>query len=151
MKSHELIERHSDLVWSIAHKLSDGSNQPDDLAQSGFLALIENVEKYDKSRGAETTFVYHVSRNAMLKEIARAGKPSRQTLSIESAFNCGYSEEHLDLEDFVGPDAESDIRRVVTMKYNGLTHREVASNLGISNTKVSKLIKRAKKKIKQNA
>jgi len=151
MKSHELIERNSDLVWKIAHSLSDGSNQADDLAQSGFLALIENVEKYDKSRGAETTFVYHVSRNAMLKEITRTGKSSKQTLSIESAFDCGYSEEHLDLEDFVGSDAEPDLRRVVTMKYNGLTHREVASNLGISNTKVSQLIKRAKIRIKQNA
>jgi RNA polymerase sigma factor (sigma-70 family) len=151
MTACELIEKHSDLVWNIAHKLSNGTNQVDDLAQSGFLALVENAERYDESRGAETTFVHHVSRNAMLKEIVRTGKASRKSLPIEFALDSGYSEEHLDLEDFVGRDAEPDLRRVVTMKYKGLTHREVASSLGISNTKVAKLVKRAKRRIEHNA
>lgn len=151
MTAHELIERHSELVWSIAHKLSNVLNQPDDLAQSGFLALVENAERYDESRGAETTFVHHVSRNAMLKEVARTKKTSSKSLPIESALNNAYSEEHLDLEDFVGCDADPDLRHVVTMKYKGLTHREVASSLGISNTKVAQLVKRAKRRIRHNA
>ena len=149
----ELINRHNELVWKIAHKLSKGnlSCQSDDLAQCGFLAIVENADKYDESRGAETTFVYHVSRNAMLKEIKRAENNFKKNLPIELAFGDGYTEEHFDFEDFIGPDADQQLRHVVTMKYRGLTNREAARNLGLSGARIAKIINRAKKRIKKHA
>lgn len=69
-----IIEASEPLVWSIARKFSQIGVSLEDLAQTGRIALIEALERYDPTRGiAFSTFMVPTIRGAIKNSLRDTG------------------------------------------------------------------------------
>lgn len=142
-KVEQMIEDNKRLVYSIANSIYIKNKvfSKEDLIQVGFLALCKSGHKYDESRGKISTFITHCVRNDMLKFI-RSNKLQSELLYSEN-INLSYSNDDdincLDYNDICN--ARSDIeKKILKMKIEGETNKNIGIELNISPNKVSKII-----------
>lgn len=67
------IDRYSDLVWSLALRLSPSRADAEDAVQDVFVSLWQNAAKYDPKRGSEATFVAVIARRRLVDRLRKAG------------------------------------------------------------------------------
>ena len=145
----KMIESSGRLVYDVARKLyqQNPNYELEDLAQCGFMELTKNHEKFDPDRGAETTFVYHCVKNAMLREMKISKRKSADTYLSEDV---SYSHGYFDPCEYVKIKSE-DEKNVVTLLYEGYNRREIAEKLSMSMPKLLKIIKTVGDRIKVDA
>jgi RNA polymerase sigma-70 factor, ECF subfamily len=88
------IDRYSDLVWSLALRLSPSRSDAEDAVQDVFVSLWQNAAKFDPTKGSEPTFVAVIARRRLIDRLRRAGTGTK----------AGRDAPDFDLETLAAPD-----------------------------------------------
>lgn len=173
-----LIEHNLRLVAHVAKKYISIGRDIDDLISIGTIGLIKGINSFNDSKNTKlATYVGRCIENEILMVI-RARKKSNNEISIEEpigmdkegnqiTFNDILSNEHDEVLDEVSRKMQvkalfESIQTVLgkremnvlkmrygLMGYNTMTQKEVAKSLGISRSYVSRIEKKAIKKLKK--
>ena len=171
-----LVERNLRLVAHIMKKYYTQTSDQEDLISIGTIGLIKGISTFDPSKGARlATYAARCVENEILMHF-RAQKKSSQDVSLSDYIETGNDGAALSLMDVVGEDtdllekicAQEQIcqvrkavlerlddreRQVIVLRYGlggrpAQRQREVANNLGISRSYVSRIEKKALQKLK---
>jgi RNA polymerase sporulation-specific sigma factor len=171
-----LIERNLRLVAHIVKKFNNHPNEVEDLISVGTIGLIKSINSFDPEKGAKfATFASRCIHNEILMHL-RATKKHNQNLYIQEPIGLDKQGNELTMEDKIA-DNENPIDEQVTLKIqikllydkikfvlkgrektiielryglldgNEVTQREIAKLLGISRSYVSRIEKKAIKKL----
>ena len=171
-----LIERNLRLVAHIVKKYSSFSSDSDDLISIGTIGLIKAISTFDQSKGTRlATYAARCIENEILMQI-RSAKKIQSEVSLHDPIGIDREGNEITLIDVIGNEAESVIdevelkiqvkrlynkmkavlkkreKTVLELRYgllNGTskTQREIACMLGISRSYVSRIEKKAIKKL----
>ena len=171
-----LVERNLRLVAHIMKKYYAQSSDQEDLISIGTIGLIKGITTFDPSKGARlATYAARCVENEILMHF-RAGRKSAQDVSLSDYIDTGSDGAPLALMDVVSEDVDlmeqvagretvEQLRRavdqcltdqerlVIRLRYGldtetPLRQREVADRTGISRSYVSRIEKRALKKLR---
>jgi RNA polymerase sporulation-specific sigma factor len=171
-----LIERNLRLVAHIVKKYSNTGKDADDLISIGTIGLIKAITTFDSSKGTRlATYAARCIENEILMTI-RSSKKIQNQLSLQDPIGIDKEGNEISLLDILGTDCDTVLdevekklqtgklykimdkvlknreRIVLELRYglsNGTikTQREIAQMLGISRSYVSRIEKRAIKKL----
>ena len=171
-----LVERNLRLVAHIMKKYYAQTTDQEDLISIGTIGLIKGISTFDPSKGARlATYAARCVENEILMYF-RAGRKSAQDVSLSDYIDTGTDGAPLALMDVVSEDVDlteqvagketvEQLRRavdtcltqqerlVIRLRYGleteiPLRQREVADRTGISRSYVSRIEKRALKKLR---
>ena len=173
-----LIERNLRLVAHIVKKYSNLNKDMDDLISTGTIGLIKGITSFDTSKGTKlATYAARCIENEILMSI-RSSKKEKNETSIDSPIGIDKEGNEISLLDVLFTESESifdqvdfgiEIKKlyekigrvlkpreklILRMRY-GLdnteekTQREIAEQMGISRSYVSRIEKKALKKLYQ--
>lgn len=171
-----LVERNLRLVAHIMKKYYAQTSDQEDLISIGTIGLIKGISTFDPSKGARlATYAARCVENEILMHF-RAGRKSAQDVSLSDYIETGTDGAPLALMDVVSEDVDlteqvagketvEQLRRavdtclsqqerlVIRLRYGldtekPLRQREVAEQTGISRSYVSRIEKRALKKLR---
>ncbi len=170
----KLIEHNLRLVAHITKKYDNTKIESDDLISIGTVGLIKAIDTFDKDKGIKlATYAARCIENEILMQL-RANKKSRDDMSLEEPLGVDSEGNELTLMDILG--IELDLLEEVSTKMNiekmnlmldkltpkeryvidrryGLkggktfTQREIAKKLGISRSYVSRIEKKAVRRL----
>lgn len=172
-----LIERNLRLVAHIMKKYYARGGDQEDLISIGTIGLIKGVSTFDESKGARlATYAARCVENEILMYF-RSQKKSSQDVSLSDYIDTGTEGTALSLMDVVSQDDDmlenmsnrqaagvletgmrqcltEQERQVITLRYGlggkpPLRQREVAQQLGISRSYVSRIEKRALEQLRK--
>lgn len=171
-----LIERNLRLVAHIVKKYTNTGKDLDDLISIGTIGLIKAISTYDKKKGTRlATYAARCIDNEILMTI-RADKKSKVEVSLQEPIGVDKEGNEISLIDILGTDADEVIdevdlkiqvkklyskinevlkgreKTIIELRYGLIdggckTQREIANFLGISRSYVSRIEKRAIKKL----
>ncbi|MCL6626269.1 MAG: RNA polymerase sporulation sigma factor SigK [Alicyclobacillus shizuokensis] len=168
---HALIEHNLRLVAHVAKKFDASGIDHDDLISIGTVGLIKAVETYQPTKGTKfATYAARCIQNEILMQL-RALKKTRKDVSLYSPIGTDKEGNEITISDVLGSEADEteeevnkrieirnmmklmDIldereRKVIELRFaladgREWTQNEVAEELGISRSYVSRLEKRA--------
>lgn len=171
-----LVERNLRLVAHIMKKYYAQTSDQEDLISIGTIGLIKGITTFDPAKGARlATYAARCVENEILMHF-RAGRKSAQDVSLSDYIDTGTDGAPLALMDVVSEDVDlmeqvagretvEQLRRavdqcltdqerlVIRLRYGldtetPLRQREVADRTGISRSYVSRIEKRALKKLR---
>lgn len=173
-----LIERNMRLVAHIAKKYNNSSEDQDDLISIGTIGLIKAIETYKVDKGTRlATYASKCIENEILMSI-RTNKKNKVQVSLQDPIGMDKEGNEISLIDVLGTDIDDIIdqvelkvqisklyeqlekiltkreKEIVLLRY-GLTtsgyktQREIAQKLDISRSYVSRIEKRALKKLRK--
>lgn len=173
-----LIERNLRLVAHIAKKYNNSTEDQDDIISIGTIGLIKAIETYNIDKGTKlATYASKCIDNEILMSI-RTNKKNKFQVSLQDPIGMDKEGNEISLIDILGTDIDyildkvelklqigklyEQIEKILTkrekeiilLRYglttNGYkTQREIASRLNISRSYVSRIEKRALKKLKK--
>jgi len=171
-----LIEHNLRLVAHIVKKFASSGEEMDDLISIGTIGLIKAISTFNQSKGSRlATYAARCIENEILMNL-RSTKKIKAEVSLQDPIGIDKEGNEISLIDVLGtePDAVTDEitqkfqqeklyekikttlksreRKVIELRYglfNGVTktQREIAKLLGISRSYVSRIEKRAIKKL----
>lgn len=173
-----LVERNLRLVAHIAKKYSNTGKDPDDLISIGTIGLIKSVNTYNRGKSVRlATYAAKCIENEILMNI-RTTKKNKIEISLNDPIGIDKDGNEISFNDILGTDSDTIIddidskiqikklycaiqnllndreRMIITKRY-GLsgeepkTQREVAKELGISRSYVSRIEKKAVLRMKE--
>lgn len=173
-----LIERNMRLVAHIAKKYNNSSEDQDDLISIGTIGLIKAIETYNIDKGTRlATYASKCIENEILMSI-RTNKKNKVQVSLQDPIGMDKEGNEISLIDVLGTDIDYILdqvelkvqisklyeqldkiltkreKEIVLLRY-GLTtcgyktQREIAERLEISRSYVSRIEKRALKKLRK--
>ena len=173
-----LIERNMRLVAHIAKKYNNSNEDQDDLISIGTIGLIKAIETYNVDKGTRlATYASKCIENEILMNI-RTNKKNKVQVSLQDPIGTDKEGNEISLIDVLGTDINHILdqvelkvqisklyeklesmltpreREIVKLRY-GLTpygyktQREIAQKLDISRSYVSRIEKRALKKLRK--
>lgn len=170
-----LIERNLRLVAHVVKKFENTGEDKEDLISIGTIGLIKAINTFDNSKGARlATYAAKCVENEILMHI-RAVKKNRHEVSLQEPIGTDKDGNEITLEDILGGNSDQVLdevemilldeklkrvikklksreKKVLVMRY-GLegkkkyTQREIAGELGISRSYVSRIEKKIISKI----
>ena len=173
-----LIERNLRLVAHVAKKYTNSAVSADDLISIGTIGLIKAVDSYSSKRAAKlATYAARCIENEILMSL-RASRRSRAEISLSGPIGTDKDGNEINLSDIIGTDPDEilddislkiQISKLVTALDSSLTEREkkviinrygilgeeprtqqeVAHQLNISRSYVSRIEKKALGKLKK--
>lgn len=171
-----LIERNLRLVAHIVKKYNTNGNDSDDLISVGTIGLIKAISTFDQNKGTRlATYAARCIENEILMQI-RSTKKIQSEVSLQDPIGMDREGNEITLIDVIGNESESIVdevelkmqvkrlynkmkavlkkreKTVLELRYgllNGTvkTQREIAKMLGISRSYVSRIEKKAIKKL----
>lgn len=173
---HKLIEHNLRLVVHIARKYHNSSEEQEELISIGTFGLMKAVDTFDYKKGAKfSTYASRCVENEILMHF-RAMKKSAGDLYMNETIDTDKDGNALTLMDIIedGTNLEADVDfsihqkqlyrflgqclderelEIIVQRYGlyghaPLTQKEVAEKLGISRSYISRLEKKALKKLK---
>ncbi len=175
---NKLVEHNLRLVVHIAKKYSAGVWDSEDLISLGTIGLIKGINSFDASKGTRlATYAARCIENEILM-LMRANKKTQGDVSLNDPIGTDKEGNHILLMDIIGDDEEDVIRaidskeqikklysnisnllddreREIILYRYGLGNRkectqaEIAKNMNISRSYVSRIEKKAIEKLKQ--
>lgn len=173
-----LIERNMRLVAHIAKKYNNSSEEQDDLISIGTIGLIKAIETYNVEKGTRlATYASKCIENEILMHI-RTNKKNKVQVSLQDPIGMDKEGNEISLIDVLGTDIDYILdqvelkvqigklyeqldkilttreKEIVLLRY-GLTtcgyktQREIAQKFDISRSYVSRIEKRALKKLRK--
>lgn len=173
-----LIERNMRLVAHIAKKYNNSNEDQDDLISIGTIGLIKAIETYKVDKGTRlATYASKCIENEILMNI-RTNKKNKVQVSLQDPIGMDKEGNEISLIDVLGTDIDYILdqvelkvqigklyeqldkiltkreKEIVQLRYgltpNGYkTQREIAQKLDISRSYVSRIEKRALKKLRK--
>ena len=174
---NKLIEHNLRLVVHIAKKYSSGVRDNEDLISLGTIGLIKGINSFNPSKGTRlATYAARCIENEILM-LMRANKKSQGEVSLNDPIGTDKEGNQILLMDIIGADEEDVIREIDTrekikrlyynienlldnrekeiikLRYgiidgNSRTQSEIAEELGISRSYVSRIEKKAIQKLR---
>ncbi len=171
-----LIERNLRLVAHIVKKYSSYGNDSDDLISIGTIGLIKAISTFDYEKGTRlATYAARCIENEILMQI-RSAKKIQNEVSLQEPIGVDREGNEITLLEVIGNDADSVLdevelklqikkmyskmkqvlknreKTVLELRYglgcnSSKTQREIARMLGISRSYVSRIEKKAIKKL----
>jgi RNA polymerase sporulation-specific sigma factor len=171
-----LIERNLRLVAHIVKKYNSYGSDSDDLISIGAIGLIKAISTFDYEKGTRlATYAARCIENEILMQI-RSAKKIQNEVSLQDPIGIDREGNEITLIDVMGNESESVIdevelkmqvkrlynkmkavlksreKTVIELRYglangNSKTQREIAAMLGISRSYVSRIEKKAIKKL----
>jgi RNA polymerase sigma factor (sigma-70 family) len=83
------IDEYGGLVWSLARRFLAVPSEAEDAVQEVFITLWENAGRYDRSKGAEVTFVAMIARRRLIDRSRRRGRRDRLIAEAKEAARSG--------------------------------------------------------------
>ncbi len=137
----ECIDEYGGLVWSLARRFCASPAEAEDAVQEVFIALWENADRYDATKGAEVTFVAMIARRRLIDsgrkhqrrqktlEQARESAPPPDATPFDEV--AARADEARRATEAIGTLSE-DQQKVLGLAINqGLTHEEIARTTGL--------------------
>ena len=172
---NQLIEHNLRLVAHIVKKFDNGKYDTDDLISIGTIGLIKGIDSYQKSRATKiTTYAARCIENEILMHF-RSNKKQANTVSLNDSIGFDKDGNEVSLMEIIKDDSEdialsihlkdnihllkkyfhvlSDREKEILIKRYGLlnedehTQKEIARDLHISRSYVSRIEKRALSKV----
>ena len=173
----ELVEHNLRLVVYIAKKFEGSGADGDDLVSVGTIGLIKAINSFKSDKNIKlATYASRCIENEILMYLRRTAR-LRQEVSFDEPLNTDWEGNELLLSDVMGTDADtvySDIeggverellksslsklsqreQRIMNMRFGldggeGMTQKDVADTLGISQSYISRLEKKIIAKLKK--
>ncbi len=173
-----LIERNLRLVAHIVKKYNSADREIDDLISIGTIGLIKAIDTFDPDKGIRlATYASRCIDNELLMML-RSGKRQAKEVYLYEPIDSDKEGHEINLLDII-ESSESDIiedielqgnvkrlyelvnkvlnkreRQIIEMRYGlnsqeEITQREIASKIGISRSYVSRIEKKALKKLRE--
>lgn len=149
----DLIEEHKKILYKICNSYCRDRDARDDLAQEIVVQLWRSFDKFD-GRVRFSTWMYRIALNVAISFYRRESTRTRHVISDEQHLlraadeTKNQSEEIRLLYQFIeGLDALN--KALVLLYLDGNSYQEIASVLGVSETKVATNLNRLKNKMKQ--
>jgi RNA polymerase sporulation-specific sigma factor len=123
-----------------------------DLLQEGMLAALAAIGRYDPERGKARTFFIQCAKNRMLNEVKRLrmiggeGEEELDKLADPGEPDRGRYDMLYSAIDKCLTERE---KETVTLYLAGLSYREIAARLGISEKSVDNAMQRARRKLRE--
>lgn len=173
-----LIERNLRLVAHVAKKYTNSTTSADDLISIGTIGLIKAVDSYSSKRSAKlATYAARCIENEILMSL-RASKRSRTEISLSDPIGTDKDGNEINLNDIIGTDPDEILdgislkiqisklvkaldcsltereKNIIINRYGIFgeepkTQQEVAKQLNISRSYVSRIEKKALSKLKK--
>ncbi len=171
-----LIEHNLRLVAHIVKKFAINGENTEDLISIGTIGLIKAINTFDPQKGTRlATYAARCIENEILMNL-RSTKKMKQEVSLQNPIGIDKEGNEISLMDILGTDSDAITdevalkfqkrklynkiktvlkgreKRVIELRYGllngvGKTQREIAKMLGISRSYVSRIEKRAIKKL----
>ncbi len=170
----ELVEHNLRLVVYIAKKFEGSGADGDDLVSVGTIGLIKAINSFKSDKNIKlATYASRCIENEILMYLRRLSR-LKQEISFDEPLNTDWEGNELLLSDVMGTDADSvysDVerellkasldklspreQRIMRMRFgldggDGLTQKDVADKLGISQSYISRLEKKIISKLKKD-
>ena len=175
----ELVEHNLRLVVYIAKKFEGSGADGDDLVSVGTIGLIKAINSFKSDKNIKlATYASRCIENEILMYLRRMSR-QKQEVSFDEPLNTDWEGNELLLSDVMGTDADSvysDIeggverellkaslgklsareQRIMKMRFgldgddDGMTQKDVADKLGISQSYISRLEKKIISKLKKD-
>jgi len=174
----DLVEHNLRLVVYIAKKFEGSGADGDDLVSVGTIGLIKAINSFKSDKNIKlATYASRCIENEILMYLRRISR-LRQEVSFDEPLNTDWEGNELLLSDVMGTDADvvySDIeggverellnsaldrlppreQRIMKMRFgldggDGMTQKDVADKLGISQSYISRLEKKIISKLKKD-
>lgn len=152
-----LVRRHSSRVHGYARALVGHSGDAEDIAQEVFIKLWRRPQSFEPARGAFTTWLFQVTRNTALTHLERVrGREEAWDDALDETPDGapGPEEARVLGEDqarflaAVSQLPESQRSALALVYSQGLSGRETAAILGVSQKAVESLLIRAKRRLR---
>ena len=148
MDFEEIYEAFSDKIFRLCKSYTNDDEWAKDLMQDTFMQVYLNIRKFrnDSSVG---TWVYRIASNICMRQIERASKSKNITASLPEPNSGGPTEEpdrHEQLYACISQLEKTD-RLIITMVLDGLSYKDIAEILGVSEGNLRVKIHRIKKSL----
>ena len=173
-----LVERNMRLVAHISKKYNNSSEELDDLISIGTIGLIKAIDTFNVDKGIRlATYASKCIENEILMNI-RSNKKNKMQVSLQDPIGVDKEGNAISLMDILGTDVDyivdkvelkmkisklyEKIEQILTERENEIiklrygltphgykTQREIAQKLNISRSYVSRIEKKALKKLKK--
>lgn len=153
-----LMERHMARAITLAERIVSGNAEADDIGQDAFLKVWSKAAEFDPRLGRFTTWLYRVVMNLALDR--RRRRPSQRYRGIEDAAEIACSgpsalavieakDEARLVEDALDALPERQKAAIALFHMEGLSGREAARVMSLSEKAFESLLVRARKALKQ--
>ena len=147
-----LLAEYEKPVFNAAYRMLNNRDDAEDVTQTVFLKVFENIDQFDPSR----RFFSWIYRIALNESINWLGKNNRlEPLTVETAFEGKGPEQELESANVAANDQaalqtiKSDYRSVVVLKhFLGCSYAEISTVLEIPEKKVKSRLYTARQQLK---
>jgi len=170
MNIEKTIEENMGLVNKMASNLyrKNSIYCVEDLIQVGVVNLLTSLNNYNSERSQLSTFICHCVKNSMIKFIKKnhdenkihqsrfdslplsgSGDQRRKSTFFNSSFISGnsYYNPDIKIDEYIG-DSDTLTHEVVKLKSKGKSNAEISRQVGVSSTKVKKMLNKIEASIK---
>lgn len=154
----ELYDRHRDVVFRFAYRLSGSVESAEDLTHDCFLSLIRRIGSFDPKRASLKTYLLAATRNLWLKQLRTLGRELALDDFDDDGFIAGETVPlgkllESELSDKVGaavaalPPLQREV--LVLFEYEGMSLNEIASLVGCDIGAVKARLHRGRERLKR--
>ena len=154
--AEECMDRYGALVWSLARRHTRVAAEAEDAVQEVFLSLWKNADRFDPSKASEAAFITMIARRRLIdlhrrKERRPEGSTVESELERMPDFKSSVIEDRAEaslaaraLRKLQPKEREA----VILSVYQGMSHSEISSYLGLPLGTVKTHIRRGLKRVR---
>jgi RNA polymerase sigma-70 factor (ECF subfamily) len=135
-----IYDRHSDVAFSLAYRMTGNRAQAEDVVQESFMSIWRSGARYDRTRGSVRTWVLGIVHNRAIDSLRRHLVHDKRRASDEGIEETLPARERTEIEAVRRTEAEvvraaldelpPDQQRVIELAYfGGFSHSEIADML----------------------
>lgn len=128
------------LIHFLCNNFRSTGIEYDELFSIANLTFVIAFNSYNKNKGTFQTFFRKCFKNAVLNEL----KKRRQTLSYSMNYSSTYS-----IDNYILIDLSDSQKTILKLLFNGFSQKEIAKHLGISQPRVSQMLKKLRREINE--
>jgi len=133
----DFIDRHGDLVWSLARRYLGNHSDAEDAVQEIFIEIWSSAGRYDRSVASEVAFISTITRRRLIDRLRQfERRPSTESIDDQlesrqpSVATTLDDDAELAQVERVLDDMEPQHRQILSMSlYHGYSHSEIAERL----------------------
>ncbi len=135
----EFMASYGNLVWALAKRFTNTSEDAEDAAQEIFLEIWQNAGRYDSAKSAESTFISMIARRRLIDRLRKSYRQPK-TQSIDNFFESPSSNSDRQLQTRI--EAKQAVKAMKQLRpeqrnlmlmtiFDGMSHGEIAEITGI--------------------
>lgn len=149
-----ILESHKKIIFKVAHNYCFKEEDKDDLIQEIILQVWLSMDNFD-NKHKWSTWIYRIALNTSISFYRKNKKREEKTISLAPAIEVqdlsiddNVADDVILLNQFIRELRELD-RALILLHLDGLTSREIAEVINISQTNVTTKISRIKTILKE--